>query len=385
MSHPPGPPQEPFPGPPQDPFQPDPDPYAYADPPYYPDPTAPPPVYPPAGSSYPGYPPEQSTPVPPHPTSGAPEAGYPPVSGAPGYPPVSGAPGYPPVSGTPGYPPPGSGGPGYPPPTSGAPGYPPTSGAPGYPGHPPASGVPYPPGPTPMASYPPGPAGPYPGLPLPPSTSSGGKSTALIVILVTVVLLLLCCVGGVVLALAGDDSASQNTGIGRASSGSSSGPLVRPTEDRPFGATVPTTAAPQPSNSGKDGETFNMKVGDTLVITDDEGTVEITVTRFTTSNKGCRSFAPDPDEGMYLIADVTVRVTKGTASVNPFYFEWVAQDGKTANGLVGALSGCGTPLSSGVNLRTGSKRSGTVVFDVADKKGVVEYQHNFEAAGSWKP
>ncbi|WP_425413615.1 DUF4352 domain-containing protein [Micromonospora inyonensis] len=128
-----------------------------------------------------------------------------------------------------------------------------------------------------------------------------------------------------------------------------------------------------------------MKVGDTLVITDDEGTVEITITRFTTSNKGCRSFAPDPDEGLYLIADVTVRVIKGTASVNPFYFEWVAEDGKTANGLVGALSGCGTPLSSGVNLRTGSKRSGTVVFDVADRKGVVEYQHNFEAAGSWKP
>ncbi|MFI6825047.1 hypothetical protein ACIBJE_29475 [Micromonospora sp. NPDC050187] len=368
MSHPPGPPQDPFPGPPQDPYQPDPDPYAYSDPSYYPDPTAPPPLYPPAGSSYPGYPQEQRTPVPPHPTSGAPDAGYPPVSGAPGYPPVSGAPG---------YPPPGSGAPGYPPPGSGAP---------GYPGHPPASGVPYPPGPTPMASYPPGPAGPYPGLPLPPSTSSGGKSTALIVVLVAVVLVLLCCVGVVVLALAGDDSASQNTGIGRASTpGNSSGPLVRPTEDRPFGATVPTTAAPQPSNSGKDGETFNMKVGDTLVITDDEGTVEIMISRFTTSNKGCRSFAPDPDEGMYLIADVTVRVTKGTASVNPFYFEWVAQDGKTANGLVGALSGCGTPLSSGVNLRTGSKRSGTVVFDVADKKGVVEYQHNFEAAGSWKP
>ncbi|MFB9547168.1 DUF4352 domain-containing protein [Micromonospora sagamiensis] len=237
-----------------------------------------------------------------------------------------------------------------------------------------------------MGSYPPGPAGPYPGLPLPPSTGSGGKSTALIVILVVVGLVLLCCVGGVVLALASDDSASRDTGLGRASTPrNSSAPLVQPTDDRPFGAAAPTTAVPQPSSSGKDGETFNMKVGDTLVITDDEGTVEITITRFTTSNKGCRSFAPDPDEGLYLIADVTVRVTKGTASVNPFYFEWVAQDGKTANGLVGALSGCGTPLSSGVNLRTGSKRSGTVVFDVADRKGVVEYQHNFEAAGSWKP
>ncbi|SCL36465.1 protein of unknown function [Micromonospora pallida] len=371
MSHP--------PGPPQDPFQPDPDPYAYSDPQYYPDPTAAPPLYPsdpPAyppgvGSPYQSYPPEQSTP--PYPTSGAPGAGYPPVSGAPGYPPPS--------SGGPGYPPPVSGAPGYPPPTSGAPGYP------GAPGHP-AAGVPYPPGPTPMASYPAGPPGPYPGLPLPPSKSSGGGGgkTALIGVAVVVVLVLLCCVGSIFVVLASDDGGTQGTGIGQAPTpGSQGAPLVRPTDAQPFGATEPTTAAPEPTGSEQDGETFNMKAGDTLVITDDEGTVEITIDRFTTSNKGCRSFAPDPDEGMYLIADVTVRVTKGTASVNPFYFEWVGQDGKTANGLVGALSGCGSPLASGVDLRSGSKRTGTVVFDVADKKGVVEYQHNFEAAGSWKP
>ncbi|WDZ86713.1 DUF4352 domain-containing protein [Micromonospora cathayae] len=403
MSHP--------PGPPQDPYQPDPDPYGYSDPQYHPDPTAPPPAYPPGSPAYPpggsyppttpypAYQPEPSTPVPPYPTSGAPESAYPPVSGAPGYPPPSsGAPGYPPPSsGAPGYPPPGSGAPGYPPPSSGAPGYPPVSGAPGYPppvsgapGYPPASGAPgYPP---PLGgALPPGPAyGPGPGYPpgppYAPAKSSGGGGKALLVVgIIAAALVLLCCAGLAVVALTGDEIPDQDPGYGLPTSGSSNAPLIAPTDAAPGLASSPTAAAPEPTRTRNDGETFDMKVGDTLVITDSDGTLEVTINRFTTSNKGCRSFAPDPDEGMYLIADVTARVTKGTASINPFYFEWVADDGTTTNGLIGALSGCGNPLDSGVNLRTGSKRSGTVVFDVADKKGVVEYQHNFEAAGSWKP
>ncbi|WBB77582.1 DUF4352 domain-containing protein [Micromonospora sp. WMMD882] len=399
MSHP--------PGPPQDPFQPDPDPYGYADPPYYPDPTAPPPPgpgYPPT-TPYPAHQPEPSTPPPPYPTSGAPgpvsggpgypppvsgAPGYPPpVSGAPGYPPpVSGAPGYPPpVSGAPGYPPPVSGAPGYPPPVSGAPGYPPpVSGAPGYP--PPVSGAPgYPPPVSGAPGYPPPGGGPVyqPGVPpyAPQKSSGGGRTVLLVVGIVVAAMMLLCCAGVVVAALSSDDDADLGTGRGVGgppTPATSNAPLIAPPEAAPGSGITPT---PRPSD--RDGETFGMKAGDTLVITDNEGTLEVTINKFTTSNKGCRSFAPDPDEGMYLIADVTARVTKGTASVNPFYFEWVADDGTTTNGLIGALSGCGSPLDSGVSLRTGSKRSGTVVFDVADKKGVVEYQHNFEAAGSWKP
>lgn len=367
MSHP--------PGPPQDPYQPDPDPYGYSEPQYFPDPTTPPPPPPfPIGSSaYPPttpYPPNQaepSTPAPPYPTSGAPGAGYPPVSGAPGYQPTSGPPGYPaPSSGVPGYPPapysPASGapGPGYPPPVPGATGYPPQLGAP-------------------VPPYQPGP--PY----APTKSSGGGRSAVLVVVIIAVVLTLLCCAGLVLAMLSSDDLGSDRGFAGPATSVNPNAPLVEPGEDDPGRAVTPTTAAPAPSRTRGSGETFNMKAGDTLVITDDEGTLEVTINRFTTSNKGCRSFAPDPDEGMYLIADVTARVTKGTASINPFYFEWVGDDGSTTNGLIGALSGCGNPLGSGVDLRTGSKRSGTVVFDVADRKGVVEYQHNFKAAGSWKP
>ena len=122
------------------------------------------------------------------------------------------------------------------------------------------------------------------------------------------------------------------------------------------------------------------------MINDDDGTIEITVRSFSTSTKGCSSFAPPPNKGMYLIADVTATVTKGTSSINPFYFQWVADDGTTVNGMAGAFSGCGGDmLDSGSNIRAGSKRSGAVVFDVANKSGAVEYQHRFEAAGSWKP
>lgn len=189
------------------------------------------------------------------------------------------------------------------------------------------------------------------------------------------VVLLLCCGGIVAAVVAGGKKADEAAEEFERS---------LPTPDVTRAPALPgdrPSAAPSSTD-----ETFNLKAGETLVISDDDGTIEITVRSFTTSSKGCRSFAPPPDKGMYLIADVTATVTKGTASINPFYFQWVADDGTTVNGLAGALSGCGGDmLDSGSNIRAGSKRSGAVVFDVADKSGAVEYQHKFEAAGSWKP
>ncbi|MEU7619078.1 hypothetical protein AB0M91_29395 [Micromonospora rifamycinica] len=337
-----------------------PEPPSYSPDPYAPpSPYAPPPVsgvpQPASGQPYPSYQPGTAPP----PVSGA---GYPPVSGA-GYPPVSGggyppsAPGYPPVSGA-----------GYPP---SAPGYPPVSGA-GYP--PPAPGYP----PVSGAGYPPPPGGPGgPGYQWgPPPAASSGKKVWIIIGVVVAVVLLLCCGGLVVAAVAGGQKANEAIEEGERS-------LPTPDITR-----VPVLPGDRPSAgpSSTDDETFNLRAGETLVISDDDGTIEITVRSFTTSSKGCRSFAPPPNKGMYLIADVTATVTKGTASINPFYFQWVADDGTTVNGLAGALSGCGGDmLDSGSGMRAGSKRSGAVVFDVADKSGAVEYQHKFEAAGSWKP
>ncbi|TDB93217.1 DUF4352 domain-containing protein, partial [Micromonospora fluostatini] len=127
------------------------------------------------------------------------------------------------------------------------------------------------------------------------------------------------------------------------------------------------------------------EAGDTLVLTDDDGVLEITVTKFSSTDKACRSFSGPPSKGLYLIAEVEAEVTKGTSSINPIYFEWVAEDGTTTNGLAGIIAGCGDSLASGNNLPAGTKRSGVVVFNVADDDGVLEYNHRFRSAGSWRP
>ncbi|MEV6815864.1 hypothetical protein [Micromonospora sp. NPDC051296] len=262
-------------------------------------------------------------------------------------------------------------------PVSGAP-QPPTSGAPYPPGAPYQAAGPYPPsGPhPPSGAYPPGGYGYPPGAqPVAPSGAKSNK-TILIVVIVVVVLALLCCVGGIVALIAGANRAAEEA------SESLPTPAVTRALPEPPSSAPTESGPPAPANVG---ETFNMRPGDTLVLTDNDGTIEITVAKFRTVTEGCSSFAPKPQKGRYLIADVTSTVTKGTGSINPFYFEWVADDGTTVNGLVGALSGCGDPLGSGNNLRAGSKRAGTVVFDVADTKGVLEYRHLFETAGSWKP
>ncbi|MFI9642064.1 DUF4352 domain-containing protein [Micromonospora sp. NPDC051925] len=346
---------------PQDPHQPPgaPQPFPTAPGQQYPvDPTAPPPPVPdPSQPTYPADPYAPPSPYAPQPpVSGAPQPTYPP--------PTSGQP-YP--SYDPGSVPPPASGAGYQP-MSGA-GYPPVSGA----GYPPVSGAGYPPGSG--AGYPPPPGGPgAPGYPLgppQPAPSSGTKVWIIIGVVVAVVLLL-CCGGIVAAVVAGGRTANE------------AADEIERSLPTPGATTAPALPGDKPSST--DDETFNMKAGETLVISDDDGTIEITVRSFSTSSKGCRSFAPPPDKGMYLIADVTATVTKGTASINPFYFQWVADDGTTVNGLAGALSGCGGDmLDSGSSIRAGSKRSGAVVFDVADKKGAVEYQHKFEAAGSWKP
>ncbi|MEU6077025.1 hypothetical protein [Micromonospora sp. NPDC047074] len=226
-----------------------------------------------------------------------------------------------------------SGAPGYPPPVSGAPGYPP-----GYP----------------MGA---------PQMVAPPKKNR----TVLIVVAVVAALALLCCVGGIIAIVAGANKATDDLANALPTPGIT---------HVPPGGTTP----------GSDEDNYyNLKPGATLVVSDSRGTIEITVTRFTTEAKGCRAYAPDPSKGMYLIAHVTATVTKGTSSINPFYFEWVAENSPPVNGLTSSLSGCGELLGSGSNMGEGSKRAGTVVFNVADQNGTLQYRHQFKAVGSWKP
>ncbi|MCT2280554.1 hypothetical protein M3G91_23345 [Micromonospora chalcea] len=334
------------------------------------------------------------------PISGAP---YPPPPGTP-QPPVSGAP-YPPTSGAP-YPPQPGPGEQYPPPapTQAFPPAPPTSGAP-YP--PPGSeyqppgaayqppGAPYPPPGSeyqqpggayqpPGAYPPPGGGQPYPptgapyqpGAPFGPPAKKSNKNVWITIGIVAALLLLLCCGGGIFAVYSGVNKAQEAVD-------SLPTPSVTygvPDEQTPTGG---PTGTPQPGNT--DDKTFNMPAGDKLIINDADGTIEITVGNFRTRDAACNEIMPGPKKGMFLIADVTAEITKGTGSINPFYFSWRAEDGTEENGIGGAFSGCGKLMTSGNNLPAGSKRSGQLIFDVKDQNGVVEYKHRFRTAGSWKP
>ncbi|MBM0278034.1 DUF4352 domain-containing protein [Micromonospora tarensis] len=159
--------------------------------------------------------------------------------------------------------------------------------------------------------------------------------------------------------------------------------LPDPVATQPVG---PAWAPARPSTRPPaEGDTRDLSPGDTLVVDGDDGTVEITVTKFRSATRPCKSSGVKPDGGMYVIADVTVAVTRGTASANPTLFHWVAPDGTRTNATGGAASGCGKPMPSAKQLAAGTRRSGSVVFDVHDTSGELEYQHQSVTAGSWKP
>ncbi|MGC5030004.1 hypothetical protein [Micromonospora sp. DT229] len=292
----------------------------------------------------------------PEPSAGTPSPAHAPASPAQPPAPVSGTPQQP-TSGTP-----------YPQPTSGTP-YPPARPT-SPPGPQPPHG-PYPPGfGSPAGPIPPGgaypPGGPgYPPGPTAPARSGGSRSLAVVSTLV--IIAVLGCIGGIAaLFLALWQVIDETNEV----------------LQNPPGASAPQ----QPGAPATEGPTFNMRPGDSLVLTDDQGTVEITVTKFHLVSN-CHPSAPTPEKGKLLIAEVTATVTKGTGSIDSANFHWMAADGSiTDNGLIGSIYGCSGHFNDdGNDLPTGSTRKGQVVFDVADTNGVLEYRDPVKAAGSWKP
>jgi Domain of unknown function (DUF4352) len=307
---------------------------------------------------------------------------YPPVS--PGEPPASDQPPYapqPPYSDPlaappPAYPPPQ-------PPTTYSPPEPPTTYSPPeppttiQPTQPPSYSPPpppYVPGPS-QPPYPPGypsSAPPYgqpptsypPGAGVAPPPKKSNK-TLFIVLGIVGALLLLCCVGGVGFV------------------------VYRANEVRDTIETGPGPGEPfnpgEPSQRGQNGANFNLAVGKTATITDEDGSFTLTLTsaKWNTANCDSNSFFPPPD-GKILVLDVTFEVKSGVASINPLFFDFRDSAGRTAD--ISFFSGCDEPnLDSGNNLRAGTKRSGKFAFDViGGQTGTLEYQNSFEPAASWK-
>jgi hypothetical protein len=138
----------------------------------------------------------------------------------------------------------------------------------------------------------------------------------------------------------------------------------------------PAEAHPAAKVTKGEPKTFNVAVGSTIALADDDGAFEGTVRSMKTYAKACSEFFPDPKNGVFVI-DVVVEQKKGTGSVNPLDFTFVA-----------AFSGCDEPsLDSTNSLRAGQKRAGKIAFDATSAKGTVEWAPGglgAESVGSWK-
>jgi hypothetical protein len=129
------------------------------------------------------------------------------------------------------------------------------------------------------------------------------------------------------------------------------------------------TAAEQ----GSDSAPATLKVGDTVELRTSFGDIlEITVTsaEFKTS---CGESARKPEAGSYLLADVTVEVKSGRATVKATDFDFAAKSGGWPHRDIGpAFTGCGTTgLETMQSAGAGTKHDGRLVFDVAGAGRIV--------------
>jgi hypothetical protein len=238
----------------------------------------------------------------------------------------------------------------------------------------------------PQLSYPPSPYEPPPAYGAPPYVApppgylmpAAKQTSPLKAVLITVGAVVLVCLGAIVaIGVAGGD----DTGGGKPTAGGAvaSAAVAEPTR------AAEEPAAEQPADSGK---AFDVPMGSTITATGDDGEViEATLRSVKTFKKGCGSFGPDPDNGLYVVVDLVVTQKKGTGSVNPLHFEFVSADGTAANALSGAFSGCEDPSLSSADLRAGQKRAGKIAFDATKKAGSLEWTPGGlfgEPVGSWK-
>lgn len=220
--------------------------------------------------------------------------------------------------------------------------------------------------------------------PINPTPAPKKKSRVPVWIGVGVAALVVICCGSVVgaVALDSDPEPKVKTQDVAAPVTSSPSPFASTTDPD----VTETTEAPEPAS-----DTFDLPLGTTVVVTTDDGTVEVTVSKQTKFKSprttACKPYMPKPDNGYYLVFNVKMEVVKGTGSINPLYFTYVSPDGATDEGLGGSFSGCGDSMDSGNDLRTGTKRSGQLVFDTASKKGSIEFGGTWFGGGvqaSWK-
>lgn len=154
------------------------------------------------------------------------------------------------------------------------------------------------------------------------------------------------------------------------------------------GTTTTTTRAAEPAAANTPSppsrETFDLPLGQTIIIESDDGTVEVTAKTAANRKTGCSKYGTKPESGNYVVIDVLVEIKAGTGSINPLFFTYVSTSGETQNPLSGAFAGCKN-LDSGNDMPAGTKRAGQLVFDVAAGPASLEYTVGLgRPVGSWK-
>lgn len=227
---------------------------------------------------------------------------------------------------------------------------------------------------------------PQPGQTIPVVVAAPPKKKNRLILWIGVVLaaLTVMCCGAIGINAAGSDN---GTKVKQPAAGLATTKSVAPSPTSEQAADV---AEPTEEPTEDAAETMNMKLGTTITVTTDDGTVEVTVSKQTKYKSprttACQQYMPKPDNGYYLVFNVKMEVVSGTGSINPLYFTHVDPDGGTSEAIGGMFSGCGKPLDSGNDMRAGTKRSGQLVFDSASTKGAVEFGGSFFGGtqASWK-
>ena len=226
------------------------------------------------------------------------------------------------------------------------------------------------PPPPPYQPYQASPTQGYPQYQQPPAAPAKSSNRTLFIVLGIVGgLLALCCIGGVAVVVLYPTMLYSVT----------SGPTDPVVDTEP-----PIVDLPNDPGDPGGGNLPNVPVGTSVDVTSGDDAFTIAVTSATWRDTNCEEneFLPQP-EGKLLVIDVTWEVTKGTASINPFFFEYIDSDGVTGDFSI--FDGCEPALDSGNDFPAGTKRAGKVVFEVKGKTtGTVVYSDGFSGAvASW--
>jgi hypothetical protein len=139
------------------------------------------------------------------------------------------------------------------------------------------------------------------------------------------------------------------------------------------GAVYLLTSRSTGNDDGSASVAATVDVGDPVKLRNAYGDRLTITVRSAESKASCGPAARPPETGRYLVADVTVEVSSGTASVKATDFDFAPAAGGWPHRDIGPdFTGCGgTSLGTMDNAPAGTRHEGRLVFDVAGPGHIV--------------